>query len=122
MAALGGCVERKMTITSEPAGALVRVSDVEVGRTPVTVEFTWHGDYEIILRQEGYKTLVTHAIITPPWYEIPGIDLLSETAPWTYHEDRYLNFKMEKLTPPTNEQLIKNADELKKQALEPTTR
>jgi hypothetical protein len=122
MAGLGGCVERKMTITSEPAGALVRVSDVEVGRTPITVDFTWYGDYEIILRQEGYKTLITHATITPPWYEIPGIDLLSETAPWTYHDQRYLHFKLETLAPPTDEELIKRADELKKQALEPVMR
>jgi hypothetical protein len=119
---MGGCVERKMTITSEPAGALVRVSDVEVGRTPVTVPFTWDGDYEFILRQEGYKTLVTHAKITPPWYEIPGIDLFSETAPWTYHDQRYMHFTMEKLVQPTDEQLIKNADELKKKALEPVQR
>ena len=29
----GGCLERQMTITSQPEGALVYVSDVEVGRT-----------------------------------------------------------------------------------------
>jgi hypothetical protein len=30
---LAGCVEREMLVTSEPAGAIVYVSDVEVGRT-----------------------------------------------------------------------------------------
>jgi hypothetical protein len=122
MCGMGGCVERKMTITSDPPGALVRVSDVEVGRTPVTVDFTWYGDYELIFRMEGYKTLITHATFTPPWYEVPPIDLLSETAPWTYHDLRYLNFKLEKLAPLTDEEIIKRADELKKKALEPTQR
>src|SRR6202000_2421377 len=47
-----GCVERKITIGSAPAGAIVTLNDEEVGRTPVTVPFTWYGDYDIVLRLE----------------------------------------------------------------------
>ncbi len=119
---LAGCVERKMTITSEPSGALVIISDKEIGRTPLTHRFTWYGDYDVILRMEGYDTLKTHARLTPPAYEIPPFDLLSAIVPWTYHDERYLHFKMEKLTLPTEAELIKRADEMQKETLEPVER
>jgi len=116
---ISGCVERKMTITSEPPGAVVYVSDVEIGRTPVTRTFTWYGDYDVILRMEGYETKKTHAQICPPPYEIPPFDLLSEMAPWTYHDNRYLHFTLNKLDPPTNQELIQNADMMRVKNLEP---
>jgi hypothetical protein len=59
--AASGCVERELTVTSEPPGAIVYIGDREVGRTPITTPFTWYGDYDIILRREGYQTLNTHA-------------------------------------------------------------
>jgi len=120
---LGGCVEREMAITSEPEGALVLVSDREMGRTPVTFAFTWYGDYDIILRdKEGYKTLKTHAAINPPWYEVPPLDLLSHIAPWTYRDKRFLHYKLEKLEPVSDEELIKKADEMRRRTVEPAGR
>ncbi|MCP4263659.1 MAG: PEGA domain-containing protein, partial [Planctomycetes bacterium] len=42
---LSGCVERKLTINTEPQGALVILNDEEIGTSPVTVSFEWYGDY-----------------------------------------------------------------------------
>jgi len=117
--ALAGCLEREMTITSEPEGALVFLSDTEIGRTPVTKQFTWYGDYDIILRKEGYQTLKTHAKIDPPPQEIPPLDLFCEIAPWTIRDQRYLHFKLEKMVEPTDQQLIDRAEAIKRQNLEP---
>jgi len=111
-----------MFITSAPAGALVFVSDVEVGRTPVTVPFTWYGDYDIILRLDGHETLKTHANINVPIYEIPPFDLLSHMAPWTYRDYRYLHFDLQKLVLPSDEELIEAADALEKRNREPVER
>jgi hypothetical protein len=90
-----GCVERRLTITSQPNGALVTVNSKEVGRTPVTIPFTWYGDYDVQLRldesDQHYQALKTHYNVTPPWYEVPPIDLFSEMSPWTYHVDISLN-------------------------------
>jgi len=109
-----GCVEREMTITSEPEGALVFVSDREIGRTPVTLPFTWYGDYDIILRRDGCETLKTHAEINAPWYEVPPLDLFSHMAPWTYRDQRYLRYSLIQRKEPSDEDLIKKADALKK--------
>lgn len=122
---LGGCVEREMTITSEPAGALVYVSSEPIGRTPVTKKFTWYGDYEIILRypEKGYKTLKTHANINAPWYEVPPLDLISAIVPWTIPDKRYLpTYKLEKLPPGSeaeDEKLIERATQMEKRNLQP---
>ncbi|MGC9454969.1 MAG: PEGA domain-containing protein [Phycisphaerae bacterium] len=114
-----GCVERELTITSQPEDALVYVSDEEVGRTPVTIPFTWYGDYDIILRKDGYETLDTHAEIDMPWYEVPPIDLLSAVAPWTYHDRRYLHYELEPLTLPGDEELLDEAEQMRQRTIEP---
>ena len=119
---LGGCVERELRLTSEPDGVLVFISDVEVGRTPVTVPFTWYGDYDIILRREGYETLNTHANLSPPIYEIPPFDLLSAVAPWTYHDRRYLHYKLSKLVLPSDDELVKRAQMMRQRNLQPVKR
>jgi hypothetical protein len=117
--AVCGCVERKFHITSEPAGAVVYISDVEVGRTPVTVPFTWYGQYEMILRLDGYETLKPHPNISPPIYEVPPLDLLSALAPWTYHDDHYLHYELQQLDLPEDSELIQRAQEMREKNLEP---
>ena len=52
-----GCVERVITVTSRPAGAIVWLNDQEVGATPVTVPFTWYGTYDVVLRMNGYEPI-----------------------------------------------------------------
>jgi len=124
LVALGtaGCVERKMTITSTPPGAIVYISDVEKGRTPLTVDFTWYGDYDVIVRRQGYQTLKTHAELNAPLYEIPPLDLLSAIAPWTYHDRRYLHFDLQKIVPSSDSDLVGRADALAKQNLQAVPR
>ncbi|MHC4510118.1 MAG: PEGA domain-containing protein, partial [Planctomycetota bacterium] len=66
---LCGCVERKLTINTEPQGALVTLNDEEIGESPVTVGFNWYGDYCVRLSKEGYETLNTHRELEGPWYD-----------------------------------------------------
>jgi len=116
---LAGCVEREWTLRSEPEGAIVWVSGVEKGRTPVTFDFTWYGDYEVVLRKEGYETLKTSVKLDPPPYEYPGIDFFSEIAPWTYHDRRETLHILKKRTTPTEEELRRHAEELREENLLP---
>lgn len=77
-----GCVQRTMTITSEPPGALVYMNNQEIGRTPLKRDFTWYGVYDVQLRKEGYETLNTKAMIIAPIWQWPPWDLLAELWPW----------------------------------------
>jgi len=115
---LAGCVERKLTITSEPSGALVYLSSVECGRTPVSIPFTWYGDYDVILRKDGYQGLHTHFKLTAPWYEIPPLDLFSELAPWKYRVDKSAHFELIQASEPVNADLLRRAEQLRLRNLE----
>ena len=89
-----GCVERTISITSEPAGALVHLNDEEVGRTPLEVPFTFYGVYDVRLEQEGYKPLWTKQKTDAPWWEAPGPDLFAEMIPNNKVEQVW-HFRME---------------------------
>src|SRR5688500_11766935 len=81
--ALTGCLERTISISSEPARALVWLNDVEVGRTPLEVDFTFYGTYDVRLDLDGYEPIVTSRTTKAPIYEYPGLDLLAEAVPTT---------------------------------------
>lgn len=76
-----GCVQRTISITSEPSGALVFLNDEEVGRTPVVVPFTFYGVYDVRMEAEGYHPLWTQQKAKAPWWETPGVDLFAEAVP-----------------------------------------
>jgi len=116
---LCGCLRRTLRITSEPAGALVYISDREVGRTPVEIPFTWYGDYDLIFRLDGYETLKTHENIVIPWYELPPLDLLSTCAPWTYHTRRHVHRTLEPLELPSDAELLENAGQMRQRVVAP---
>lgn len=80
---LPGCVRRQIDITSTPSGALVRVNDREVGRTPCQIEFDHYGVYEVRLALEGYESVVGMGRAEAPVWDWVGLDLVSELAPWT---------------------------------------
>lgn len=87
--ASGGCVERVMKITTTPTGARVFLNDEEVGLSPVKVSFVWYGDYDIVIRKQGYETLKTHYRVEAPWYQYPVIDLVAETMVPTMIRDEH---------------------------------
>jgi hypothetical protein len=76
---LPGCVERTVRIDSHPQGAVVVLNDEEIGVTPVKTAFLWYGDYDLILRKPGYRTLRTSFRLPAPWYQWPPFDLIAET-------------------------------------------
>jgi hypothetical protein len=113
----GGCVERRMTITSDPPGALVYLNNEEVGRTPIERDFTWYGNYDVVVRKEGYETLKTSRQVSAPWWQWPPIDLLAEMMPWHPTDRQSLQFSLKPATPldAPPEQLIDRAGQLREQ-------
>lgn len=93
--AAGGCVERRLSITSEPSGALVTLGDNEVGRTPLETTFKFHGKYDVLVTHEGYEPLRTIAKASAPIYEYPGPDLVAEIIPLTFHNTQHWHFVLE---------------------------
>jgi len=113
---LGGCVERRLTINTQPQGALVTLNDEEIGQSPVTVPFNWYGDYDVRISKEGFETLKTHRKLKAPWYDAFPFDFFTQVLNPKRIVDEYeWAFELEEKQQPTREELIENAQELKKQ-------
>jgi hypothetical protein len=113
---LGGCVERKLTINTEPQEALVVLNDEEIGQSPVTVSFEWYGDYNVTIRKEGYETLKTHRKLKGPWYDRFPFDFFAGVLSPKRIVDSYeWTFTLAPQEYPTREELIQNAEGLRKQ-------
>ncbi len=113
---LGGCVERKLTINTEPQGAIVVLNDEEIGTSPVTVSFNWYGDYNVRISKEGFETLKTHRKLKRPWYDKFPFDFFAQLI----YPSRIVNsyewtFELAPKREIPREELIRNALELKKQ-------
>jgi hypothetical protein len=113
---LAGCVERKLTINTKPQGALVALNDEEIGESPVTVNFNWYGDYGIRISKEGYETLNTHRELKGPWYDHFPFDFFAQIVNPNRIVDSYeWTFELSQKQQISRDELIQNAQELKKQ-------
>ncbi len=95
MAAATGCVERRLSITSEPTGALVTIGDNEVGRTPLETTFKYHGVYDVLVTLDGYEPLRTTGKASAPLYEYPGPDLVAEVLPFTFRNTQRWHYVLD---------------------------
>jgi hypothetical protein len=92
---LGGCVDRRFVITSDPPGAVVFVNEQRVGQTPVDKQFTYYGTYRFVLVHEGSETLVVDQPVTTPWYEYWPLEFVSENLiPWTIRDVRRFHYTL----------------------------
>jgi hypothetical protein len=117
-----GCVERKITIASDPPGALVYVNDVEMGRTPVTFPFLWYGDYDVRLRaqkeidgQQREYYLHTHRKTEVPPFQWLGVDLFAELIPARFVDHKIWAFDVPEAPQPTQADLVDRAAALRNQ-------
>jgi len=116
---LSGCVERTVRVETDPPGALVVVNDQEVGVSPTKFSFTWYGDYDIIVRKPGYKTLKTNYRLREPWYQWPPIDIVAELLiPVTIRDEHVLpTYVLEPAEEPAVDELVERAAALRDEAL-----
>ena len=105
-----GCITRTLTVKSDPPGALVDLNDQEVGRTPFTKEFLWYGEYDVVLRKEGYETLKTDAQVPAPWWQWIPLDLFTDMLP--LRDDQLVSYKLTPLTPEGPAKIMARAEEM----------
>lgn len=91
---MSGCVRRQIDLTSSPSGALVRVNDREVGRTPCRIEFDHYGVYDVRLSLAGYESIVGVGRADAPVWDWAGVDLIGELAPWNAVSSTTWHFQM----------------------------
>ena len=78
---LPACVDRRISVTSDPPGARVWLNDTEIGRTPVQTGFKFYGVYDVRLELDGYEPIHEAREANAPIYEYPGLDLVTGLIP-----------------------------------------
>ena len=90
-----GCIRRTLSITSTPSDALVWVNHREVGRTPLTVDFTHYGTYDIRIERDGMEPVLTSRKASAPVWDLPGPDLVFEVMPFQTKSEVEWHFELE---------------------------
>jgi hypothetical protein len=112
--AAAGCVERKLTINTNPAGAQVFLNDEELGVSPVTTSFSWYGDYNITIRKQGCETLQTHRKLESPWYDLFPFDFAAQVIyPGRIVDSYEWSFDLQPQKEVNRQELIQQAQQLK---------
>lgn len=115
-----GCVERRLTVRSVPANALVMLDGQEIGFTPCSVPFDYYGERQVRLIKDGYETRTINQTIAAPWYQWWGVDFISEVLiPWRIRDNRNYVYELEPAAVVSNEELISRAQEVRTQGQNP---
>jgi len=113
-----GCVSRRLTIRTNPPGALVKLNGKRLGFSPVSSNFTYYGTYEIELTKDGYETETILQKISPPWYQRFPLDFVSDNFAFDHRTDRHeftWPLRPKNIAPTDN--LIERGNQLRSDAL-----
>lgn len=117
-----GCVERRIYLRSQPAGADVYIDGEFIGQTrpedhedgPLYANFVFYGAREYTIRKRGYETIGGVVELEMPWYEYPPVDFFSEVlAPWRITDEHEIDIKLQKAKPADVEELYKSAKDFR---------
>jgi hypothetical protein len=91
-----GCVHRRMTIHSDPPGALAKVDGKVIGYTPASFDYIWYGEREVQVLKDGYETQTQLVKLGAPWYQRFPFEFLSDNFAGSHIEDRrQINIRMQ---------------------------
>jgi hypothetical protein len=120
MLLLTGCsqnMHRRMTIKSDPPGALVLMEGEEVGYTPVAIDFNHYGTREITLIKDGYETVTAMQKVRSPWYQKVPLDLVADNfSPVRIKDNTEYTFTLNRQEIISNDQLLQRANGLRSQS------
>ena len=113
-----GCVHRRVTINSNPAGALVRIDGKDIGYTPASIDYTWYGTREVQLLKDGYETQTQFIKIGTPWYQRFPLDFISDNFLGTHVRDhRRFDLTMQPKQPDVASDVIQRGRSLRSEAV-----
>ena len=109
-----GCVRRRLTIRTNPPGAVAYLDNVELGKTPISRNFDYYGVREIKLIKEGYEPHTEMIRLRAPWYQWVGFDFVSEVLiPGTITDERPYTITLKPQRVVSPDDLIAEGERLK---------
>ena len=115
-ACCGGCVEQRYVVCSDPPGAAVYRNGNLIGYTPVDDTFVYYGKYHFTLVKDGYETLQVDQDIPAPYYEIPGVDFVSEVLyPFNLRDVHRFSYQLREAVPAGKADILNRGEQLRSQ-------
>lgn len=112
-----GCVRRRLTVRSNPPGAMVYVDNQQIGTTPCAVDFTYYGTREIRLVKSGFETLTVNQPIPAPWYQVPPLDFFSDNlALRKIRDNRTVSYNLQPQIMTPVEEVLGRGEELRQRS------
>jgi len=109
-----GCMQRRLTILSDPPGALVKIDGYEVGTTPCSTSFLYYGTRKVQLIKSGYETLTLLQPIPTPWYQYPVLDFFSDNfALHEIRDTRVLRYQLQPMVETSVEDVVERGENLR---------
>ena len=111
-----GCqsVHRRLTIQTEPPGALVLVDGRRIGFSPASVSYDYYGTREITLVKDGFQTETFLQPNKPPLYQIPPADFVTDNfLPGQVEDRRVIRKRLRPVVQVPTEGVLERADDLR---------
>lgn len=117
VASTTGCVRRRLTVRTNPPGALVSIDNQIIGTSPAASSYVYYGTREIRIERDGYQTETIRRKLNPPWYEYPPLDFITETLwPFEIRDERVIDVELVPKQIDPLETVVSRADQLRMQA------
>ena len=112
-----GCIRKRMTVRTNPSGAMAYIDKQPIGLTPVSTNFTYYATRNIEVVRDGYRTERVLRKVRPPWYAIPPLDFFSETLwPFENRDERIIDIQLTPEQEVPRDALIASGEQLRLQA------
>ena len=111
-----GCrsTHRRLTIDSEPRGALVLVDGRQIGFTPASISYDYYATRRITLVKDGFETQSFLQPLRPPLWQIPPADFITDNfLPRQVEDRRVVRRRLVPKTMARTEDVLGRADELR---------
>jgi len=111
-----GCqsTHRRLTIDSQPRGALVLVDGERIGFTPASISYDYYATRRITLVKDGFETQSWLQPVKPPLWQIPPADLVTDNfLPWQAEDRRVVRRRLMPKTLARTEDVLGRADDLR---------
>ena len=114
---LSGCVSRRMTLVSNPPGAMVLLEGREIGYSPASVDFTYYGTRRVTMIKDGYETKSDLVTVSAPWYQWPVIEFFTDNlSPRRITDRRVYTFDLQPKQLVPDEELRSRARQLRSES------
>lgn len=117
-----GCVERLLSIQSDPPGAAAYLDGEKVGTTPCEVPYTWYGTRLLVLELRGFNLVRQEVVLDPPWWQLVPIDFITDVLiPMVIRDRMSVSYTLDPApaSPEEVDTVLQRADELRKRSVPP---